>query len=142
MVSKRGHGDIVRFLLSTGDVNVSAQSPESNRNSLSLAAEGGFREIVGMLLMEDGHGDPDNRGDKGRAPLTFAIENGNLELIGMIGARLSTINPPVVDVPDEALPSLRRVTTETNVFFAKKGLTGNNWEVYLTPLNTPPKVFF
>ena len=105
VASAKGKTDIVRFLLETKKVDPAAQGIEHKRNSLSLAAENGDREIVDLLLMQDGHGNPDAKDYKGRTPLSYAVENGDLEIIKSIVAKSSAIDLSEVDVDGRTLLS-------------------------------------
>lgn len=123
IASGEGHTDIVRFLLETKRVNPAAQGIEDKRNSLSLAAENGDREIVSLLLMQDGHGNPDAKDYNGRLPLSYAVENGDLEIIKSIVAKSSAVDLSAVDVEgrtilsyasERDLPEIKELLTTPN----------------------------
>ena len=127
IASSEGHTAIVRFLLETKKVDPAAQGIEDKRNSLSVAAENGDREIVSLLLMQDGHGNPDAKDYNGRLPLSYAVENGDLEIIKSIIAKSSAIDLSAVDVEGRTILSY---ASKHDLPEIKKLLTAPNRAVY------------
>lgn len=127
IASGEGHTDIVRFLLETKKVDPAAQGIEDKRNSLSLAAENGNREIVSLLLMQDGHGNPDAKDYNRRLPLSYAAENGDLEIIKSIVAKSAAIDLSAVDVEGR---TILFYASERDLPEIKKLLTAPNGAIY------------
>ncbi|KAL4891983.1 ankyrin repeat-containing domain protein [Aspergillus ambiguus] len=94
---------VAKFLLQTGKVDLAFRSGNNNRTPLSLAAENGQREIIEMLLQEEGHGNPDTTDSKGRTALSYAVERGDLEIATMIMQCSSPVDLHAAD--SEALPN-------------------------------------
>ncbi|KAK6826449.1 hypothetical protein RU639_005379 [Aspergillus parasiticus] len=101
--SSSGYTDIVRFLLETGKARLPSQEGEDKRNALSWAAERGHGEIVALLLQ---YGQEANNKDyKGRTPLSYAVECGDVETIKMLLLNTSSIDPMEMDDHGETLHS-------------------------------------
>jgi ankyrin repeat protein len=103
IASSSGYTDIVAFLLETGRVTLARQGKHDKRNSLSWAAERGYREIIGLLIH---YGEDINAKDyKRRTPLSYAVEHGNVEIVKMLLLNSSSIDPMEMDVEGETLSS-------------------------------------
>jgi ankyrin repeat protein len=74
-----GHDEIVKLLLSTGQVKVNSKSPHQ-RTALSWAVAGGHRAVVKSLLATDNVA-VDTGDGGGRTPLSHAAEVGDMEAI-------------------------------------------------------------
>ena len=76
-----------------------------------------------LLLMQDGHGNPDAKDYKGRLPLSYAVENGDLEIIKSVVAKSPAIDLSAVDVEgrtilsyasERDLPEIKKLLTAPN----------------------------
>ena len=77
--------------------------------------------------MQDGHGNPDAKDYNGRLPLSYAVENGDLEIIKSIIAKSSAINLSAVDVEGRTILSY---ASEHDLPEIKKLLTAPNRAIY------------
>ncbi|KAB8068022.1 ankyrin repeat-containing domain protein [Aspergillus leporis] len=101
IASSSGYTDLVAFLLETGRVALARPGKHDKRNSLSWAAERGYREIAGLLIQ---YGEDINTKDhKRRTPLSYAVEHGNVEIVKMLLLNSSSIDPMEMDAEGETL---------------------------------------
>ncbi|KAB8232675.1 ankyrin repeat-containing domain protein [Aspergillus alliaceus] len=95
VASSGGHADIVSFLRETGKVDLASQGKDDKRNPLDY---------------------------KGRTPLSYVVEYGDLELITMLVLNISSIDPGEMDVDGETLLSYasRRSDPDTTIKTRRK----------------------
>ncbi|KAI8667568.1 HET domain-containing protein [Fusarium sp. Ph1] len=97
--AKKGHGVVVKLLLSTEAIRPDA-------SALSLAAQNGFRDIVDMLVA-DGRVEADHQDAKGRIPLSLAAEGAHEDVVEALLMN-ETVDPDCRD--DEGRTPLSRAT--------------------------------
>ncbi|KAL6364703.1 hypothetical protein LRP88_00674 [Fusarium phalaenopsidis] len=97
--AKKGHGVVVKLLLSTEAIRPDA-------SALSLAAQNGFRDIVDMLVA-DGRVEADHQDAKGRTPLSLAAEGAHEDVVEALLMN-ETVDPDCRD--DEGRTPLSRAT--------------------------------
>ncbi|KAF5866584.1 hypothetical protein ETB97_011469 [Aspergillus alliaceus] len=101
--SSCGFSDMVLFLLETGRVALGCQEEDMERNSFSFAAQGGYLEIVQKLIQ---YGEVTNTKDyKGRTPLSYAVEHGNIEIARVLLLNSSPVDCEGMDADGETLLS-------------------------------------
>ncbi|KAB8238277.1 ankyrin repeat domain-containing protein [Aspergillus alliaceus] len=101
--SSCGFSDMVLFLLETGRVALGRQEEDMERNSFSFAAQGGYLEIVQKLIQ---YGEVTNTKDyKGRTPLSYAVEYGNIEIARVLLLNSSPVDCEGMDADGETLLS-------------------------------------
>ena len=83
--SQRGHGAVVRLLLTRDDVDVNSKDNDS-RTPLSWAAEKGHKAVVRLLLAR-GDVDVDSKGNDSRTPLSWAAEKGHEAVVLLLLVR-------------------------------------------------------
>ncbi|KAH0537544.1 hypothetical protein FGG08_005679 [Glutinoglossum americanum] len=84
--AERGHEEVVKLLLSRGDVAADSKD-EDGRTPLSWAAEGGHQEVVKLLLARDDVAADSKDKYPGRTPLSWAAERGHEEVVKLLLGR-------------------------------------------------------
>ncbi|CEL11625.1 hypothetical protein ASPCAL14725 [Aspergillus calidoustus] len=81
--AERGHEEIVKLLIQTGEVDVDSKDTEYGQTPLSWAAQRGHKEVV-KLLIQTGEVDVDSKSQSGRTPLSWAAQRGHKKVINLL----------------------------------------------------------